>query len=87
MRTTAALLAGLTLTAAARADDAPDAAVKAAVEKGLKRVEAGVTNYPKHRQCFSCHHQAMAVFSMTSARQRGCHVSRASVQSARRDIS
>ena len=48
---------------------APD--VKAAVEKALKRVEAGVTNYPKHRQCFSCHHQAMAVFSLTAARQRG----------------
>src|SRR5262249_32390278 len=34
-------------------------------------IETGVTNYPKHRQCFSCHHQAMAVLSMTAARRRG----------------
>jgi N-acyl-D-amino-acid deacylase len=48
--------------------------VKAAIEKGLRRIEQGVTNYPKHRQCFSCHHQAMAVFSMTAAQQRGFSV-------------
>jgi N-acyl-D-amino-acid deacylase len=45
--------------------------VKAAIGKGLKRVEQGASNYPKHRQCFSCHHQAMAVLSLASARQRG----------------
>ncbi len=71
MRTIAALLAGLLFTTLVRADQAPDPAVKAAIEKGLKRIETGVANYPKHRQCFSCHHQAMAVFSMTSAGQRG----------------
>jgi hypothetical protein len=56
------------------AEPAPDPAVKGAVEKGLKRIEAGVINYPKQRQCFSCHHQAMAVFSMTSAQERGFKV-------------
>src|SRR5260370_28901156 len=71
MKTLAALLSGLALATAGRADDPPDAAVKAAVEKGLKRIETGVANYPKHRQCFSCHHQSMAIFSMTAARQRG----------------
>jgi N-acyl-D-amino-acid deacylase len=71
MRTIAALLAGVILTTVARADEAPAPDAKAAVEKSLKRIEAGVTNYPKHRQCFSCHHQAMAVLSMTASRQRG----------------
>ena len=71
MRAIAVLLAGLALPAAVRADDAPGPAARAAVEKGLKRIEAGVTNYPKHRQCFSCHHQAMAVFSLTAAQKRG----------------
>src|SRR5262245_53227331 len=33
-----------------------------------------MANYPRHRQCFSCHHQAMAVLSMTSARRRGLAV-------------
>jgi N-acyl-D-amino-acid deacylase len=71
MKTIAVLLAGLMFTTPLRADPVPDPAVKAAIEKGLKRIETGVANYPKHRQCFSCHHQAMAVFSMTSAQQRG----------------
>ncbi len=71
MRTLAALLAGAVLVAAGRADDPSEAAVRAAVEKGLKSVQAGVANYPKHRNCFSCHHQAMAVFSMTAAREHG----------------
>src|SRR5262249_9662070 len=39
MRPLAALLAAAVFTAAARSDDAPDPAVKAAVEKGLKRIE------------------------------------------------
>src|SRR5262249_40737175 len=71
MRTIAVLLAGLACAAPARAGQAPDPAVRAAVEKALQRVETGLTNYPKHRQCFSCHHQAVGVFSMTAARQRG----------------
>src|SRR5262245_65521237 len=71
MTTIAALLAGVALTTSAPADDPPAPDAKAAVEKALKRIEKGVINYPKHRQCFSCHHQAMAVLSMTAARQRG----------------
>jgi N-acyl-D-amino-acid deacylase len=70
MRTLAALLSVLAVTAV-RADEAPGPAVKTAVEKAVKRIETGITNYPKHRQCFSCHHQAMAVFSLTAAKERG----------------
>jgi N-acyl-D-amino-acid deacylase len=54
-----------------QADHSPNPAIIAAIEKGLKRIETGVGNYPKHRQCFSCHHQAMAVLSMTAAQRRG----------------
>jgi N-acyl-D-amino-acid deacylase len=71
MRTLAALLAAVVVAAIARADDPSPQAVRAAVEKALPRIEAGVTNYPKNRQCFSCHHQAMAVLSLTAARQHG----------------
>lgn len=44
---------------------------RAAVEKALKRIEQGAVNYPKNRQCFACHHQAMSVFSTVAARERG----------------
>lgn len=76
LRAAAAVLLALVPLAFApslRAEGAAEPA-KAAVEKGLRRIEQGVANYPKHRQCFSCHHQAMAVLSMTSARQRGFKV-------------
>jgi N-acyl-D-amino-acid deacylase len=65
------LLVGVLFVTPVGTGDAPDSTVKAAIEKGLKQVEKGVSNYPRHRKCFSCHHQAMAVLSMTSARQRG----------------
>jgi N-acyl-D-amino-acid deacylase len=71
MKTIAAVLALLTLTTTVRGAASPSLAVKVAIEKGLARAEKGVINYPKQRRCFSCHHQAMAVFSMTAARQRG----------------
>jgi N-acyl-D-amino-acid deacylase len=74
MRALVALLAGLVITSSTWAEEPADPAVKAAIEKGLKRIAAGVTNYPKNRNCFSCHHQAMAVFSMTAAQQRGFEV-------------
>jgi N-acyl-D-amino-acid deacylase len=63
-------VAGFACVPSVTADDSTKAA-RTAIEKGLQRIEAGATNYPKHRQCFSCHHQAMAVFSMTAAQQRG----------------
>jgi hypothetical protein len=45
--------------------------VRTAVDRGLRRIEQGAANYPKHRQCFSCHHQAMSILSLTAARRRG----------------
>jgi N-acyl-D-amino-acid deacylase len=51
------------------ADADPD--VRPAIEKALRRIEAGVTNYPKHRNCFSCHHHAVGVASLTAAKDRG----------------
>jgi N-acyl-D-amino-acid deacylase len=70
MRVVAALLVGALLAVSARAED-PARDAKAAVDKALKRIESGLSNYPGHRQCFSCHHQAMAVLSLTAARQHG----------------
>ncbi len=54
----------------ARVDVSPDA-VKAAIEKGLRRIEEGAANYTTNRQCFSCHHQTTAILAFTAARQRG----------------
>jgi N-acyl-D-amino-acid deacylase len=56
-----------------RADGKTDPA-RAAIEKGLRRIEQGAASYIKHRKCFSCHHQAMSILSLSSARRRGFEV-------------
>jgi squalene cyclase len=59
--------------------DAPpdDAAVRRAVERGLKRLDEGAASYVTNRQCFSCHHQATAITALTTARRRGFDVEKA----------
>jgi N-acyl-D-amino-acid deacylase len=74
-----AIPALLFLVGPARADDSPDP-IRAAVDKGLRRIEQGSTNYLKHRQCFSCHHQAVPILSLTSARKRGFAVAKETIQ-------
>lgn len=71
-RTTLALLL-LTMAAPARAD-APTDAVRAAVEKGLRRLEQGAASYVKNRQCFSCHHQATTILALTAAKKRSFEI-------------
>ncbi len=64
----------------ADADAQPqEKAVRAAIERGLRRIEQGAANYTKNRQCFSCHHQAMSIRSLTSARRHGFEVEPAKI--------
>jgi N-acyl-D-amino-acid deacylase len=65
-----AALTLLVLPLAAHADADP-AALRQAVERGLKRLEEGAANYTKHRQCFACHHQSLTLAAVHSARKRG----------------
>jgi len=66
-------IASLMLSAAACTGlaDAPEEATRKAVERGLRRLETGAGNYVQNRQCFSCHHQALTLAAMRSARDRG----------------
>lgn len=63
----------LLLAGPVRGDDmtVEQAAIRAAIEKALVRLETGATNYLTHRDCFSCHHQALPLVAMVRARQRG----------------
>jgi N-acyl-D-amino-acid deacylase len=71
-------LLGLMLATAARAEAPPDP-VRAAIDKGLRRIEQGAASYVKNRQCFSCHHQATSMLSLTAARRHGFAVEPARV--------
>jgi N-acyl-D-amino-acid deacylase len=64
------VLFGVLPGAAFRGEVRADAA-RTAIEKGLRRIERGAASYIGKRKCFSCHHQALAIMSMASARQRG----------------
>jgi N-acyl-D-amino-acid deacylase len=67
------LALALLLVPAAHAEDGA-AALRQAVEKGLKRLEQGSANYLKHRDCFSCHHQSLTIAAFVAARKRGFDV-------------
>ncbi len=74
------LLALLFLTASTARADTPTDAVRAAIDKGLRRLEQGAANYVKNRQCFSCHHQATTILALSSARKRGFDIEPARLQ-------
>jgi len=40
----------------------------AAVTRSLPLLQKAAANYPKHRDCFSCHHQTLPMLAMTTAR-------------------
>ncbi len=81
-----ATLCFLATAAPAPADDAgpkPEE-VRAAVAKSLPPLQKGATEYIKHRECFSCHNQALPVFALSAARGRGFAVSDEARQQALR---
>jgi N-acyl-D-aspartate/D-glutamate deacylase len=45
--------------------------IRDAVAGGLRLVAKAADNYPKHRTCFSCHHQTLPMLAMVTARGRG----------------
>ncbi len=44
------------------------------VARGLNVVERAARNYPKHRECFACHHQTVPLAAMREARRIGLKV-------------
>jgi N-acyl-D-amino-acid deacylase len=79
MTTLPLLLAWMALANALPNEVAVDP-VRRAIDKALPRIEQGAANYTTHRTCFSCHHQAMAILSLSSARQRGFAAEREKIQ-------
>ena len=46
--------------------------IRAAIDRGLPLLlKASAEEYPKHRDCFSCHNQAVPALALSLARQRG----------------
>ncbi len=62
------LLANATAqTSAQNSDDTASRLLDRAIAAGIEGLRAGVDNYPKHRECFSCHHQALPILVLRDA--------------------
>jgi hypothetical protein len=48
-----------------------DETIKASVNKALPLILKSLAEYPKHRDCFSCHHQAVPVLAVATAKSKG----------------
>src|SRR5258708_19700436 len=53
------------LAAGGARGEGPLDSTRTAIEKGLRRIGQGAASYTTHRECFSCHHQAMALLSFS----------------------
>jgi hypothetical protein len=74
---TVAILIILTCSSASPTgdDDSPrPEVVRAAVEKALPLILKSTGEYPESRDCFSCHHQAVPVLALSTAKERGFDV-------------
>lgn len=53
------------------ADEPSPATLRTAINKSIPLLEKGSAGSADHRQCFTCHSQAVPVLALTEARQRG----------------
>src|SRR5690348_8355839 len=54
--------------------------MRAAVAKSISLLEKSAAEYTAHRECFSCHHQALPVLALVTARSQGYQVSTEALQ-------
>ncbi len=79
MRAFQAITAALILVGSAVAQPAPET-IRTAATKGLTLLRKSAAEYTVQRKCFSCHHQALPVLAMTTAKARGFDVDEKELQ-------
>src|SRR5258708_34673049 len=68
------------VAAPAAEPEAASSSIKAAIAKSLPLLQKSAAEYTKHRDCFSCHHQALPLLALTTAQGRGFDVSAEELQ-------
>ena len=71
------LLLSLFLVLGAYAEEDDSSKVRRAIEGGLRIVQKGAENYPKNRDCFSCHHQTLPMLAKHDASEAGISIDQA----------
>lgn len=59
---------------------ADEAKARAAIVKAIALLQKSGTEYLRHRECFSCHHQAVPLVAVTTAKARGLAVDEEALQ-------
>lgn len=83
MRRFSLLLLGMwaaTIATAPAPDDPTPEAIKSALGKAIPLIQKSTEEYPHHRACFSCHHQAIPALALNLAKERGLAVGDTAVQ-------
>jgi hypothetical protein len=75
----AAVLIGPAASPSAEETASP-AAVREAITRALPLIRKGSVGHMEHRTCFACHHQAIPILAMVTARSRAFDVSEEEVQ-------
>ena len=60
--------------------NAAEPSVEDAVKRGLARITQAASDWPKHKTCFSCHHQTLPMLSMIEASHAGIPLDKAWLQ-------
>lgn len=55
-------------------DESYNQRIRKAVNRSIQVVEKSAQEYLSHRECFSCHHQAMPIIALETARRKGYQV-------------
>jgi hypothetical protein len=76
----ATVLLSLAAPAAATEPSPTAKDVRAAVVRALPLIEKGAAGHMAQRTCFACHHQAIPLLAMTTARTRGVAVNEEGIQ-------
>ena len=82
MTGTLLIMASLALLAPAEVSPLQPEALRAAVNKGLPLIVKSMADYQESRNCFSCHHQAVPILAVTTAKSRGFKIDAELIKSA-----
>ncbi len=72
---------GLSISIAELRESLPDEA-KIAVNRSIPLIQKSLTEYPLHAACFSCHHQGVGIFALSTAAKQGYKVDQKVIDAA-----
>ncbi|MDR3618597.1 MAG: terpene cyclase/mutase family protein [Paludisphaera borealis] len=70
----------LGVSAAPAPSEPTPATIRSAADKAIPLIRKSVEEYPRHRECFSCHHQAIPALALSLAKARGIAIGGTTLQ-------